>query len=46
MSDMQHFDNHIKGAFDEYAPDVPTDTWEKIMAERQRKNQCLYGGVF
>ena len=37
MSELNNFDNHIKSEISDYAPPVPPGTWEKIMAEREKR---------
>lgn len=37
MNNNQLFDEHIKGQFSDYAPDVPPRIWENIMAEKEKR---------
>lgn len=37
MNTNRHFDEHIKEQFSNYAPDVHSHIWEKIIAEKDKK---------
>lgn len=37
MNNNEHFDNHVKGQFSNYSPEVPPHTWEKIMQKKKKK---------
>ncbi len=37
MINNSPFDNHIKGEFEHYSPDVPDHIWQNIMAKRDKR---------
>lgn len=37
MSDLKHFDEHMKQSLDAYAPGVPAHIWDNIAAARKQK---------
>jgi hypothetical protein len=46
MSDNELFDEHIKGQFKDYAPDVHPRIWENIINKREKKRPAGFWFIF
>jgi hypothetical protein len=46
MSDNELFDEHIKGQFKDYAPDVHPRIWENIITKREKKRPAGFWFTF
>ena len=46
MSDNGHFDKFLQEQFNDYAPEVASDSWEKIKAQREKEKRRFYWWKF